>query len=95
MVESEIQSGRGLSDALNEAQLRGQESYQNHLYDLLKSERQAEIEKQIRDEQRGGIGGFLGELAGAAIPGVGGLARRLLGGGSSLGGASALYGHQR
>lgn len=87
MIDADISAGSDLSNELGEADLAGASGFVNYRRQLDRDEREAqrrrqEIEDQRRYEesQRGGIGGFLGEVAGGLIPGVGGLLKR--GGGS-------------
>jgi len=87
MVDADIAANQGLGEAINASELQGASGYQDFLRQLLMSERQAELEKQRRDEERGGIGGFLGQVAGVGLGSLaGGLGSRLAGGSRRSGG---------
>jgi hypothetical protein len=79
MVDADISAGSDLSNLLGEADLAGAQGFVGYRRQLDRDEREAqrrrqEIEDQRRYEesQRGGFGGFLGEVAGSLIPGVAG-----------------------
>lgn len=72
-LEDERSASGQLSGALNEADIQGGQAYQDMIRQLFGAERQRaydyrDTEGARHDANRGGVGGFLGQVAGAAIP---------------------------
>ena len=73
LFQGEQQASGGLSDTLNNADLSGAQNYQQMLMQLLgqrfEQENQYKRDEAAKAERnRGGIGGFLGQVAGSLIP---------------------------
>lgn len=76
-LEDERSASGQLAGALNEADVQGGSDYQNYLRQLLGNERGGEMQLFGQREadaraNKGGLGGFLGQVAGAALPAIGG-----------------------
>lgn len=81
IAQNEIGAGHETARALNEADLAGSQQEQSLIEHLLGSERGMEYQTQERRAQerearKGAFGGFLGQVVGAAVPGVVGAATR-------------------
>lgn len=90
MLQDERDASGQLAGSLNEADIQGGQGYQDFIRQLFGAERQRAYDyrdkEDIRhDANRGGIGGFLGQVAGAGLGAFtgglgGGLAENLTGG---------------
>lgn len=72
LAQGDIGAGSQLAESLNQADLAGLSGYQDMIRSILGSERGQESQylaeqRALHEQNRGGIGGFLGELAGTAV----------------------------
>lgn len=75
MVDADIGANQGTVAALNQAELDDASQYRDMILNFLNRERygveapgeEANIGRRFEEEQRGGLGGFLGQAAGSAL----------------------------